>query len=118
MQGNGFDCCKEAGLPFISCRRCRSFRKFWKEGVHEYRLSRDLQMADWRCLSQAVCRARSILIYQWIRCLGDYWWDETFTVVNGVLFVSAIAIILIPSKLYSSFVQLLLLLVVNAAYSG
>ena len=60
----------------------------------------------------------ALLIYQWIRCLGNYWWDETFTVVNGVLFVSAIAIILIPSKLYSSFVQLLLLLVVNAAYSG
>ena len=60
----------------------------------------------------------ALLIYQWIRCLGNYWWDETFSVVNGVLFVSAIAIILIPSKLYSSFVQLLLLLIINAAYSG
>ncbi|MFC5651803.1 DUF4129 domain-containing transglutaminase family protein [Paenibacillus solisilvae] len=60
----------------------------------------------------------ALLIYQWIRCLGDYWWEETFTVVNGVLFVSAIAIVLIPSKLYSSFVQLLLLLAINAAYSG
>ncbi|BBH21348.1 hypothetical protein Back11_26930 [Paenibacillus baekrokdamisoli] len=60
----------------------------------------------------------ALLLFEWIRCLGDYWWEETFTIVNGVLFVSTAAIILIPSKFFSSLVQLIFLIGLNVAYSG
>ncbi|WP_165822521.1 transglutaminase-like domain-containing protein [Paenibacillus montanisoli] len=60
----------------------------------------------------------ALIVYQWIRCLGDYWWEETFTIVNGVLFAAVAANLLIPSKLLSGTVQLVTLVGLNAAYSG
>nr|WP_219836252.1 transglutaminase-like domain-containing protein [Paenibacillus sp. R14(2021)] len=60
----------------------------------------------------------SMIVYQWIRSFGDYWWSETFTIVNGVLLAAAAANLLLPSKLVSGAVQLIILLVLNVAYSG
>ncbi|SFS87166.1 transglutaminase domain-containing protein [Paenibacillus sp. BC26] len=60
----------------------------------------------------------ALIVYQWIRCLGDYWWSETYTIVNGILFAAVAANLLIPSKLLSGTVQLLSLVGLNAAYSG
>ncbi|WP_308638801.1 transglutaminase-like domain-containing protein [Paenibacillus silvisoli] len=60
----------------------------------------------------------ALIVYQWVRCLGDYWWEETFTIVNGILFAAVAANLLIPSKLLSGTVQLVTLVGLNAAYSG
>lgn len=59
----------------------------------------------------------ALIIYQWIRCLGDYWWTETFTIINGVLLVAVAAHLLLPRKRYSIPVQLIGLVAVNMHYS-
>ncbi|MFC4811293.1 transglutaminase TgpA family protein [Paenibacillus sp. GCM10023250] len=59
----------------------------------------------------------ALLIYQWIRCLGDYWWSETFAIVNGMLLVAALANVFVPSKTLSVGVQLIALAGLNLAYS-
>ncbi|SEN06978.1 transglutaminase domain-containing protein [Paenibacillus sp. OV219] len=60
----------------------------------------------------------ALLIYEWIRCLGDYWWEETFTIVNGVLFAAVAANLLISSKIWSGSIQLFIIVLLNAVYSG
>lgn len=59
----------------------------------------------------------ALIIYQWIRCLGDYWWSETFAIVNGVLLAAALANLLIPSKGLSIGLQLIALAGLNVAFT-
>ncbi|QHW30492.1 hypothetical protein GZH47_06270 [Paenibacillus rhizovicinus] len=59
----------------------------------------------------------ALLIYQWIRCLGDYWWSETFAIVNGVLLVAVLTNLLIPSKTVSIGVQLIAVVGFNISYT-
>ncbi|REE93107.1 transglutaminase superfamily protein [Paenibacillus taihuensis] len=82
-----------------------------------------ISRAAFKWLSADVYRKLSavlsaLLIYEWIRCLGDYWWEETFTIVNGVLFAVVVTSLLIPSKIWSGTIQLLILVLLNAVYSG
>src|SRR5262245_58324344 len=60
----------------------------------------------------------ALMIYQWIRCLGDYWWSETFTIVNGVLLAAALTNLLLTSKVLAIGVQLIVLAGLNVAYTG
>ncbi|MBM7565584.1 transglutaminase-like domain-containing protein [Paenibacillus sacheonensis] len=57
----------------------------------------------------------ALMISQWIRCLGDYWWEETFTIVNGVLLAAVLANLLLPSKTLSIGVQLIAVAGLNIA---
>ena len=62
----------------------------------------------------------ALLIYQWIRCLNGYWWEETFTIVNGVLIIATVLTILIPSRFLSALIQFIFLVgwnVINVGYS-
>lgn len=59
----------------------------------------------------------ALMIYQWIRCLGDYWWTETFAIVNGVLLAAALANVLIPNKYLSIGAQLAALVWLNVSYA-
>ncbi|GGD71894.1 DUF4129 domain-containing transglutaminase family protein [Paenibacillus nasutitermitis] len=58
-----------------------------------------------------------IIIYQWINCLGEYWWDETYTVVNGLLLTTFLLIAFIPSVIISGILQVLAVLVLNIVFT-
>ncbi|QYR20185.1 transglutaminase-like domain-containing protein [Paenibacillus sp. sptzw28] len=60
----------------------------------------------------------AIIVYQWLQCLGDYLWTETFSILNGLLLFSVVIIALIPNRLASGILQTLTLIFLNAAYSG
>ncbi|MBW7459605.1 hypothetical protein K0U00_36660, partial [Paenibacillus sepulcri] len=58
-----------------------------------------------------------IIIFQWISCLGDYWWEETFAVVNGLLLTTFLFVAFLPSKIMSGLLQLLAILVLNIVFT-
>ncbi|MBW7473770.1 transglutaminase [Paenibacillus oenotherae] len=59
-----------------------------------------------------------LVVFAWIRSFEGYWWAETYTIVHCMLLTSLVAVMLIPSKWFSTVIQLIALFIVNVALTG
>ncbi|UVI32035.1 transglutaminaseTgpA domain-containing protein [Paenibacillus spongiae] len=72
-------------------------------------------LGDWYHKISAVFA--SLLILIWIRCLYDYWWESTFTIVHAVLISTTLLMVAMPWKKISAALQLIALITINIIYT-
>ncbi|WP_274651987.1 transglutaminase TgpA family protein [Paenibacillus humicola] len=60
----------------------------------------------------------ALLVFEWIRCLQDWWWDETFAIVHGTLLAAVLTSLFVPRTAWRLVIQLCALIALNIAYSG
>ncbi|GGG11129.1 DUF4129 domain-containing transglutaminase family protein [Paenibacillus abyssi] len=59
------------------------------------------------------------LLWQWFYCLEDYWWDETFAIVHGVLIAGVAAELLVPGhRSIRLALQLAAIIGINVHFTG
>ncbi|MCQ6558388.1 DUF4129 domain-containing transglutaminase family protein [Paenibacillus mendelii] len=72
-------------------------------------------LGDWYYKLSAVYA--TLLAIIWIRCLSDYWWETTFTIVHSLLVSSVLIMIVIPWKKISVGLQLMAIIIINGIYT-
>lgn len=72
-------------------------------------------LGDWYHKLSAVYA--TLLVIIWIRCLYDYWWETTFTIVHSLLVSSVLIMVIVPWKKISIGLQLAAVIIINGIYT-